>query len=116
MSIRNKNDRIHSFVIAAALGFSNDKMNELISKWNFLTEFASQWRFLIYPADFRTDNEHKVAGYSLHFSAVKFLIRYLNQSFEFCQTGEFIGRAQSLLHHISIKNRVMLPRICYQCM
>ena len=114
MSIRNKNDRIHSFVIAAALGFNVDNLSKIIAQWYLWADFTPEWSILVCPSDFRIDNEHKVAGYSLHFSAVKFLIRYLNQTFEFCQTVEFIGRAQSLLFTIYKNRRCLVPRIYYQ--
>ena len=114
MSVKNPNDRIHSFVIASALGFSHDFFLNLIRDWDIKTEFPYQWNFLICPAEFKPDNSPAIDGFSFHFSAVKFLIQYLNQTFEFCQTGEFIGRAQSFLFAIYKNRRCDFPRIYYQ--
>ena len=114
MSVKNPNDRIHSFVIASALGFSHDFFLNLIRDWDFKTEFPYQWNFLICPAEFKPDNNPTIDGYSFHFSAVKKLIEFLNQTFEFCQTNEFIGRAQSFLFTIYKNHRCNFPRIYYQ--
>ena len=114
MSVKNPNDRIHSFVIASALGFSPKNMNKVIEKWYSWADVTPEWATLVIPAAFQPDNDHKFEGYSVHFSAVKFLIQYLNQTFEFCQTGEFIGRAQSFIHAIYKNRRCHVPRIWYQ--
>lgn len=42
MSVRNPNDRIHSFVIASALGFNVDNLNKIIAQWYLCADFTPE--------------------------------------------------------------------------
>lgn len=106
--------RFHSFEIAATLGFSHDTLRELLNHGHFQKKYPDQFNYLVYPGTFRLENTPPITGFWVDFSMIRDLIEYLNREVEYCQTDEWISRAQSLMD-ITYKNCVSLqPRIHYK--